>query len=78
MDSREDKRTLSNTPKILTTLDDSAIRCLNIFGRADDGEWNGFNEDATMISGGLVISFNGRLVNPDALSCDDLPDLQKE
>jgi hypothetical protein len=64
----------SNTPGVLATLDDAAIRGLDIFLGADDGERHGVHESAGVLGSGLVIFLNGRLVDLNALGFDNRSD----
>lgn len=59
--------TFSHSPEIFATLDNAAVRCLDIFGRSNDGEGNRVEENARMIGAGLVVGLYRRLVDPDAL-----------
>ena len=67
---------LSNTPRVLTTLDDAAIVRLDILFRADHSERHGGNQAAGVLGRGLVILLDRRLINLDVLGLDDGTDLE--
>jgi hypothetical protein len=62
---------LGNTPGVLATLYSAPIICLNVLLRADDGEWHGCNEAASMLEASLVIFLERRLIDLDTLSFND-------
>ena len=64
---------LGNTPKVLTTFDDAPIGGLDVLSRTNNGERHGVGEHTSMLCSGLVVIFDGRLVNTDSLGGDNLP-----
>jgi hypothetical protein len=64
-----------DTPGVLATLDDTAIACLHILLRADDGKRHGGHQASCMLCSGLVIFLDGRCVDLDTLCLDDSPNL---
>lgn len=68
---------LSNTPRVLTALDDAAIASLNILLRPDNSERNGGHEAASMLGGGLIILLDRGLVDLNVLGLNDRDNLVK-
>ena len=48
---------------------------LNVLSGADDRKWHSLCKDARVLSAGLIICFNGRLVNTDVLGVNDISNL---
>ena len=71
------KRTFGHTPEVLTTLDNSAIRSLDIFGRTDDGERDGVGED-TRVLAGVIVGIHRRGIDTNVLRCDNLTNLHSQ
>lgn len=69
---------LSNTPRVLATLDNAAIAGLNILFRANDGEWHGRHQAPRMLSSSLIVLLNWRLVDLNTLSLNDGTNLDRE
>jgi hypothetical protein len=67
--------TFGNTPQVLATLHDATIRGLDVLSGANDRKGHSLREDARVLSAGLIICLNGRLVNTDVLRGDDFPNL---
>ena len=63
---------LCNTPEIFTSLDNSAVESLDILRRANDGEWDGIGQHASVFNGDFVVGLYGRLVDTDTLSRNDI------
>ena len=70
------EHTLSNTPEIFSSLYNAAIWGLNVLRAANDGERHCVCENASVLRARLVFGVNGRLIDADALSNDDLPNLE--
>lgn len=66
---------LGNTPRVLATLDNTSIAGLDILLGTNDGEGNGVHEAAGVLSSGLVVLLDRRLVDLDVLSLNDRGDL---
>lgn len=66
---------LGNTPRVLSSLDDTAIAGLDVLLGSDDSERHGGHQAAGMLSGGLVVLLNRWLVDLDALGLNDSSDL---
>ena len=60
-----------NTPGVLTTLDDTTIRGLDILLAADDREWHCRHESTGVLDSSFVVLFERRLVDFDALRFND-------
>ena len=73
--NHKEKPTLGNTPEIFTTLDNATIKGLDVLSGADDREWHSSSKDARMLSTGLIIGLNGRLVYANILCGNDVADL---
>lgn len=65
---------LGNTPRVLSSLDDTAIAGLDVLLGSDDSERHGGHQAAGMLSGGLVVLLNRWLVDLDALGLNDSSD----
>lgn len=61
-----------NAPRILSALGDAAFRSLDILLTANHGKRHGSHESARMLYGRLIIVFNGRLIDLDALGFNDI------
>lgn len=66
---------LSNTPGVLTALDDLSFVVLDILLRSDHGERHSGHQGSRMVGGMFVIVFNGGRVDLDTLSFDNIADL---
>jgi hypothetical protein len=64
-----------NAPRVLTTLDDAPIACLNILLRANDGKWHGGHQASCVLCRGFIIFLNGGSVDLDTLCLDDSSNL---
>lgn len=69
---------LSNTPGVLTALDDAAVGGLDVLLGTDDGERHGGDECAGVGSGVLVVLLNWWLIDLDTLSFNDISDLKSD
>jgi hypothetical protein len=69
------KHTLSHTPEVFTSLDDTTIRKLDVLGRADDRVRDGLGKNASILRCNLILSINRRSVDANALGVDDFADL---
>lgn len=67
---------LGNTPRVLTTLHDTAVSSLDVLLGADDRERHGGHETARMLSGSLIVLLDRRLVDLDTLGLNDGTNLQ--
>jgi hypothetical protein len=67
--------TFCNTPQIFSAFDNPAISSCHILGRTNDGERHCVQQNTSVFCSNLIISVNGGLVYPNALSGDDFPDL---
>ena len=67
--------TLCDSPKILSSLDLSAIRGDNVLRRANDGEGHSSDKTLGMISSLRVIILDGRGVDADAMLGDCVSEL---
>ena len=68
-------RTFSNSPEVFSTFDSSSIVGSNVLRASDDREWHSGREESSMLSRGLVVGVNGRLVDSDRLRFDDFTEL---
>jgi hypothetical protein len=66
---------LSDTPGVLSTLHAATVGSGDVLLGTNDGEWHGSDEGLSVSEGGFVIFFEGRRVDLDALSLDDVADL---
>lgn len=64
-----------DAPAVLAALDDTAVGGLDVFLRADHGEWHSGQEGASVLSRGLVVFFDGWGVDLNALSVDNSSNL---
>jgi hypothetical protein len=71
----QERITFGNTPEVLATLHYATIRGLNVLSRANDRKGHSLRKDARVLSAGLIICLNGRLVDTNVLSGDDFPNL---
>lgn len=62
---------LSNTPGVLTTLDDAAIAGLDVLLRADNGKRHSGHKATRVLGSSLVILLDRGLVDLDVLGLDD-------
>lgn len=67
--------TFCDTPEIFAALHYAAIGSLDVLGGANNRERHSLGEDASMFGTGLIIRFDGRLVNADVLRRNDVHDL---
>ena len=67
---------LGNTPRVLTTLDNTSIAGLNILLGTNNGKGHGGHQAAGVLCGSLVILLNRWLIDLDTLSFDDGTDLE--
>jgi hypothetical protein len=67
---------LGNTPGVLATLDCATVVGLDVLLGADDGEGHGVNQAVGVLHGGSIIVLERGLVDLNALSINDLADLQ--
>ena len=74
-EKKDAERTFSNTPDVLASFDDAAVRGTNVLCGTDDREWDGAEQHVSVLSVLLVVQ-RGR-IDADALCIDDLPDLQQ-
>ena len=70
----QNERTFSNTPNVLTTLDDATVRGSDVFGGANDREGDGVDEHLSMLS--ILVVVKRRGVNSDPLSSNNLANLE--
>ena len=69
---------LSNTPRVLTTLDDAAVTGLDVLLRADHSERHSGHKATGVLGSGLIILLNWWLVDLDALGLNDSSDLTRK
>jgi hypothetical protein len=62
---------LSNTPRVLTALDDAAIASLDVLLGTNNGKGDGSHQAASMLGCGLIVLLDRGLVNLDVLGLDD-------
>jgi hypothetical protein len=72
------KHTLSHTPEVFTSLDNTTIRKLDVLGRADDRVWDGLGKNAGILRCNLILSINRRSVDANALGVDNFADLYSQ
>lgn len=66
---------LSNTPRVLSALDNATIGSLHVLLGADHGEWHGSQEASRMLGSGFIVLLDRWLVDLDVLGLDDGSDL---
>lgn len=71
------RHTLGNSPEVFTSLDNATIGSIDIFGGSNDRERHSVEKHSGIFSSSLVIGINGRLINADALSGNNLTNLDK-
>lgn len=67
---------LSNTPRVLTALDDATIASLDVLLGADNGEGHGSHEASGVLGSGFIVFLDRGLVNLDVLSFNDRDNLR--
>jgi hypothetical protein len=65
-----------DTPRVLAALDGTAIVGLNVLLGANDREGHGVDQAVSVCHGGMVVVLKRGLVDLDALSVNDLANLQ--
>jgi hypothetical protein len=68
---------LSNTPRVLTTLNNTAITSLDILLGANDSEGHGVHKAAGVLGSGLIVLLDRGLVNLNVLGLNDRDDLDE-
>lgn len=66
---------LRNTPEVLAALDNAPVGGGDVLSGSNDRERYGLLQDAGVLGTGLIIGFDGRLVNANSLGSNSLPDL---
>lgn len=69
---------LCDTPRVLTTLDGTAVCGGDVLFAADDGEGHGGDEGLGVLESGFVVLLKRGLVDFDALGFDNAADLERE
>lgn len=67
---------LSNTPRVLTALDDAAIASLDVLLRADNGKRHSGHKATRVLGSSLVILLDRGLVDLDVLGLDNAHNLE--
>jgi len=62
---------LGNTPRVLATLDDTAITGLDVLLGTNNGKRHGVHEAASVLGSGLIVFLDRGLVDLDVLSLND-------
>ena len=74
---KESERTFSNTPEVFATLDDAPILGRHVFGGTNNGKRHGILQNTSMLrSSSFIISLDKGLIDTNALSLDNFPNLQ--
>lgn len=68
---------LSNTPRVLATLDNTTITSLDILLGTNDSEGHGVHKAAGVLGSGLIVLLDRGLVNLDVLGLNDRDDLDE-
>lgn len=69
---------LSNTPSILSTLDDAAISSLDVLFATDHGKGHSCHQSTSMLCSSLIVILDRWLIDLDALSFNNISNTMLE